>query len=233
MTLPTLTLPKYKLTIPSSKEKIFFRPFLVREEKALLIAFEGEEIDNIINAMKDIIRECTFGSVKPETLPLSDMCYLFLNIRAKSVGEVAEPALTCYACNETNTVEVDLTKLKVTKDKNHSNKIDFGENKGVVMKYPTLGMKSVFTNQIHSPDNLKFAAECIDTVYDGDKVYKSTEYTIEELEEFITGLTHSQFDKILEFFETMPKLSHDVDFTCVKCGEENKMTLEGIRDFFL
>jgi len=233
MTLPKLTLPKYNLNIPSTEKNISFRPFLVREEKALLMAFESEDIKNIITAMKDIIQECTFGNVDANELPLADMCFIFLNIRAKSVGEIAEPSLTCESCNETNSVSVDLTEVKITKDENHSNKIELDAGKGIIMKYPTLSMQNVYNTQIYSPDNINFTAECIDMIYDGDKVYKSSEYTTEELIEFIDGLTHSQFDKILEFFETMPKLSHDVEFECIKCNHKNKFTLEGIRDFFL
>ncbi|MBC8442896.1 MAG: baseplate protein [Proteobacteria bacterium] len=233
MKLPTITVPKYNVTIPTSGKNVSFRPFLVKEEKALLMSLESEDVSNIINSLKDTITNCTFGVVDPETLPLAEMCFLFLNIRAKSVGETAEPALTCMGCEETNFVEVDLTSLDIVKNENHSKKLDIGDGKGIIMKYPTLAMESHFTSQVFSPDNLNFAAECIDSIYDGDNVYKHTDYSLEELVEFLESLTHSQFEKVLEFFETMPKLQHSVEFKCEKCGMKNTALLEGIRDFFL
>ena len=233
MTLPKLTLPKYNLTIPSTKENISFRPFLVREEKALLMAFESEDVKNIITAIKDIINTCTFDSVDANNLPISDMCFIFINIRAKSVGEIAEPSLTCIECEETNKISVDLTEVKIIENEKHSKKIDFGDGGGVIMKYPTFSMQNSFNSQVYSPDNIKFTAECIDMIYDGDKVYKASEYTTDELVKFIDDLTHLQFDSLLEFFETMPKLSHVVKFSCDKCGCKNEFVLEGIRDFFL
>ena len=233
MKLPTITVPKYNVTIPTSGKLVSFRPFLVKEEKALLMSLESEDVSNVLNSLKDIITNCTFGVVDPEKLPLAEMCYLFLNIRAKSVGETAEPALTCMGCEETNYIEVDLTSLEIVQNEKHTKKLELGDGKGIVMRYPTLAMESNFTSQMFSPDNLKFDAECIDSIYDGDNVYKHTDYSLDELVEFLEGLTHSQFEKILEFFDTMPKLQHIAEFNCKKCDLKNRIVLEGIRDFFL
>ena len=229
-TLPTLTLPKYNLTLPSSGKKISFRPFIVKEEKILLMAMEGEVLEEITDAVKFLISGCTFGKLDPEEIPLPDLCFLFINIRAKSVGEIASPNITCEFCKESNIIDVDLTKVKITKNKNHTNKISFDDGKGMVLKYPTIGMENVMSTD---SETFSVIADCIDTIYDGDNVYKAEDYKKEELIEFIEGLSHKQFEDVTSFFTTMPELNHKIKFECKKCKEENNIKLEGIRDFFL
>ena len=231
--LPKLTLPKFKLTLPSSGKIVSFRPFIVKEEKILLMALESEDLPQVIIALKDIITECTYGKLDPNELPICDLCYIFLNLRAKSVGETSEPSLSCRFCETENIVEIDLTKIGVTKTEGHSNKIILEDDKGMIMKYPTLGMDNLATSNIANDTTFEVIVECIDSIYDGDSVYKAKEYKKEELIEFVENLSHKQFEKVLTFFSTMPQLNHEVKFKCSKCNKQNKMVLGGIRDFFL
>ena len=230
MTLPTLTVPKYRIKVPSSGEMISYRPFLVKEEKILLIALEGQEYNAISNAMKHIVDECTYNKLDIDNIPSFDVSYLFINIRAKSVGETSEPLIKCSKCDFQNTVEVDLTKLKVKFDKKHTNKISLGNDIGIVMKYPTL--KSDDKNETVEL-GINMISECVELIYNGDTIHKANEYTTEELATFIEGLTHKQFELILHFFDTMPKLSCDIKFKCSNCEHDNKIKLEGLGDFFL
>ena len=229
-TLPKLTLPNYKITLPVSGEKINFRPFIVREEKILLMALESQDSESTIDALKTIISECTYGKVNANELSIPDLCFIFINIRAKSVGEHTTPSITCKHCKENNDVDIDLTKIGVVKNKDHKNKIILEEGKGVVMKYPTLGMNDITSSNSNS---FSIIADCIDYIYDGDNVYKSKEYKKEELINFIEELNHNQFEDVLKFFSTLPELKHEIKFECLKCKKENKFILEGIRDFFL
>ena len=230
MTLPTLTLPKYKLKVSSTGDIISYRPFIVKEEKILLIALEGGQYSQITDAIKHIVSECTFNKIDAENLPVFDLIHIFINIRAKSVGETVEPSMTCKKCKHGNKIEIDLTKIKVKNNKKHNSKISLGGDLGVVMKYPTVKSDKDNPSEI-SPTEI--VATCIDLVYKGEDVYKASEYKSKELVDFIEGLTHDQFEKILEFFDTMPKLTHTVKFKCASCGHENSTILEGLNDFFL
>lgn len=231
MTLPTLALPKYKINVPSTGKTVSFRPFVVKEEKVLLIALESGEYSMIASAIKNVIKECTFGEIDTENSPVFDLCYIFINIRAKSVGETTEPVFLCEHCNTQNPVVIDLTSIEVKQDENHTNKIALGEDLGVVMKYPKLNTTDENSEGVNS--SIEAISACIELVYKGDEVFKSSEQTSEELVEFIENLTHSQFESILNFFTTMPKISHNVKFNCVKCEKETSLELEGIGDFFL
>jgi|TARA_R110000824_G_scaffold58888_9_gene158778 hypothetical protein len=231
MTLPTITLPKYKLKLHSAGNAVSFRPFVVKEEKVLMIAMESGNFNMIVTAIKDTVKSCTFDKINVDELPVFDLCHLFLNIRAKSVGETAEPILYCQHCDAPNPVEIDLTKINIDEDKEHTKKISLGGELGIVMKYPVLSedVESEEQEQI----SIKSIADCIDIIYEGDAIHKSSEYKDEELKTFIEGLTHKQFESILNFFSTMPKLHHDVKFKCAKCEKENEFALEGLGDFFL
>ena len=233
MPLPTLTLPKYQIEVPSTGKTISFRPFVVKEEKVLLIALESNQHSMIARAIKDIVKECTFGEVDVEQSPIFDLVYLFINIRAKSVGETTEPIFLCQnpKCGKENPVEINLTKIKVKKLKEHTNKISLGENLGVVLNYPKLNTED--SNQEFNNSTINTISECIDLIYQGDEVFKASEQTEEELIEFVENLTHRQFESILNFFNTMPTITYDVKFNCVKCQEETQLELEGLGDFFL
>ena len=235
MKLPTISLPKYRLQIPSTKQDITFRPFLVKEQKALLMSLESENTAEILEAIKDTIRSCTAEAINVEILPLFDLCYIFINIRAKSVGEVAEPRLSCESCKTSNQVPINLTDIKVQFPPEHKNKIDLDNDSGVVMQYPTIAMTAVLREVINSEsnDNIPLIASCIEKIYVGENVFTGSDYSLDERKSFLENLSGEQLNKILEFFETMPVLSHIVNFDCVKCKHKNTVTLEGLRDFFL
>ena len=230
MKLPSVALPKYQIYVPSSGEKVFYRPFVVKEEKVLLIALESGEYPMIAKAIKDIVDACTYGQLKTDQMPIFDLCYLFLNIRAKSVGETVEPNLVCQSCTFKNPIEINLSEIKVMGDLNKNKKLNLGENVGMVLKYPALNSEE----EISGVDiSLGSIADCIEMIYEGDNVFKSEDINKKELVEFIENLTHHQFELILEFFADMPRLSHTVKYNCSQCGKENEVTLEGLGDFFL
>ena len=230
MKLPSVALPKYQIYVPSSGEKVFYRPFVVKEEKVLLIALESGEYPMIAKAIKDIVDACTYGQLKTDQMPIFDLCYLFLNIRAKSVGETVEPNLVCQSCIFKNPIEINLSEIQVMGDLNKNKKLNLGENVGMVLKYPALNSEE----EISGVDiSLGSIADCIEMIYEGDNVFKSEDINKKELVEFIENLTHHQFELILEFFADMPRLSHTVKYNCSQCGKENEVTLEGLGDFFL
>jgi len=230
MKLPSVALPKYQIYVPSSGEKVFYRPFVVKEEKVLLIALESGEYPMIAKAIKDIVDACTYGQLKTDQMPIFDLCYLFLNIRAKSVGETVEPNLVCQSCTFKNPIEINLSEIQVMGDLNKNKKLNLGENVGMVLKYPALNSEE----EISGVDiSLGSIADCIEMIYEGDNVFKSEDINKKELVEFIENLTHHQFELILEFFADMPRLSHTVKYNCSQCGKENEVTLEGLGDFFL
>ncbi len=229
MTLPTVTIPKYTTKLTSTDELVHYRPFIVKEEKVLLIALESGEYEQISRALKDIVKACTFDKLDVESLPIFDLCYLFINIRAKSVGEVVEPNLTCPSCKATTLVKIDLTEIKINKKPEHTTKIDLGDGLGIVMKYPVLFEKQLEGDSV----DIQVIANCVEMIYQNEKLWKLEDTSIEEIVNFIEHLTHKQFEKILQFYETMPEFKHEVKYKCSKCEKENSVVLEGIGDFFL
>ena len=237
MTLPILETASYELTLPSTDTKITFRPFIVREEKILLQALESGESKQIVKAIKDIVYVCTFKAVNVENLPTFDLEYIFLQIRAKSVGEVAKLKVKCPDDNETfATVEVDLSKVEVHVDDDHTNKvvIDEAKNIGLVMKYPTIdSIDPAMTASAQQTTKLfDIIINSIDTIFEGDKVMAATDYSKEELNKFVEQLDSTAFGKMQKFFASMPRLKHDVEVTNPKTQVKSTVTLQGLVDFF-
>lgn len=234
MALPNINQQTFELTVPSTDEKIKFRPFLVKEEKILLQAQEGADNSQLAGALKTVINNCTFDKLDIENYPSFDLEYIFLNIRAKSVGEVVDLKVRCPDDNETFTdVKVDLTKINVEVDDKHTNKIELTNKSGVIMAYPTMDI--ILSGNFNEPtpdDMLKVVAKCILQVYDGDTVYDRADTTDEERQEFLESLTQEQFRKLQDFFQTMPKLKHVINVTNPKTKKKGKVTLEGLRSFF-
>jgi len=237
MTLPKIDVPTYELTLPSVDKKIKYRPFLVKEEKLLYIALETGDDNQMINALKDIVNECTFKVLNVDNLPIFDVEYIFLNIRAKSVSEKSQFKTICPDDNKTYVeTEIDLTKVNVHVDDDHTNKIVIDENRklGIVFKYPTLKNYSVGKGI----DNLEIEkvfnviVECIDHIFDGDKIYPAKDTPKQELKEFIENLPQESFKKIKVFFDTMPRLKHEITIKNPNTGVDNKVVLQGIADFF-
>ena len=236
MALPKLDVPIYELTVPSTDEKIKYRPFLIKEEKILLIAMESGESEDVIQAVKQIVAECTFNKIKLGDAPMFDVEYMFLNIRAKSVGEISKLRVLCQDDKKTYAnVEVDLSEIQVQVDDSHTNKIELTDEMGVIMKYPTIDSFSQNEIQDVSTENmLEIIIACIDHIYDkkGEEVFAAKDSTKKELMEFIEQLNTQQFQDIQRFFDTMPSLKHDITVKNPKTKVESIVTLTGLNDFF-
>ncbi len=236
MALPKLTTPTYELEIPSTDEKIKYRPFLVKEEKILMMAMESKSSADITQAVKDIVLECTFNKVDISNMPMFDVEYIFLNVRAKSVGEVSKLKLLCPDDKKTYAdVELDLNEVKVQVGEDHTNKIELGNGMGLIMKYPTIDSFNESGIRDINPSNmLEVIGTCILQIYeeDGKKVYDPKDQTQKELTEFIEQLNTKQFKDLQKFFETMPKLKHEITIKNPKTKKESKITLTGLNDFF-
>ena len=238
MPLPKISTPTYELELPSSGKTIKFRPFLVKEEKLLVLALESDDPKEITNAVKAVLKDCiqTRG-VKVETLPTFDIEYLFLNIRGKSVGEVVEVNLVCPDDNETTVkAEINLDDIQVEKTEGHTNKIKIDSEIMMEMKYPSLDefIKNNFDMSGGSDMDQSFEliASCIDKIYTADEVWTAADCTKKEIREFLEQMNSSQFKQIEKFFTTMPKLSHEVEVLNPKTKKKGKVVLEGLSSFF-
>lgn len=237
MALPIANTAKYELTLPSQQKVVSYRPFLVKEEKILMMAMETGDGAQILNAVKDIVKSCTFGEIIPDDYPMFDIEYLFLNIRAKSVGEVSKLKILCPDDKKTYVpVEVDLTKIDVLVDDNHDNKIVLDEKRmlGVTMKYPTLAQVNpgMFTGDIKIDDMYDMLTAAVDSIFEGETVHLAKDSTKEEIREFIDSLTSDQMKKINNFYVSMPRLEHEIEVTNPKTQVTSKVTLKGLADFF-
>tara|TARA_B100000287_G_C20543376_1_gene745544 strand:+ start:143 stop:859 length:717 start_codon:yes stop_codon:yes gene_type:complete len=237
MTLPSIETPRYELTLPSTDKVVQYRPFLVKEEKILLVAMESNDNKEILNAIREILSACTYDSIDVDTLPIFDIEYIFLQIRSKSVGEVSKVKLLCPDDKETYAdVEIDLTKVNVQVDDAHTNNVVIDENRklGIVFNYPTLEMTKAGFNVTDTDIDSLFdiMANSINHIYEGDKIYPSKDSTKEEMKKFLEGLPQTAFNKIKTFFETMPQLRHSVEVENPKTKVKSTIVLQGIRDFF-
>ena len=236
MALPKLTTPTYELEIPSTDEKIKYRPFLVKEEKILMMALESKSSGDITQAVKDIVSECTFNKVNIDLMPMFDVEYIFLNIRSKSVGEVSKLKILCPDDKKTYAdVELDLNKVNVQVGEDHTNKIELGNGMGMIMKYPSIdSFKDSGIRDINASNMLEVISTCILQIYEeeGKKVYDPKDQTKKELTDFIEQLNTKQFKDVQKFFDTMPKLKHEVTIKNPKTKVESKITLSGLNDFF-
>ena len=236
MALPKLTTPTYELEIPSTDAKIKYRPFLVKEEKILMMAMESKASADITQAVKDIVTECTFGKVKIDNMPMFDVEYIFLNIRAKSVGEVSKLKLLCPDDGKTYAeVELNLNEVKVHVGEDHTNKIELDNGMGMIMNYPTIdSFKDSGIRDINASNMLDVISGCILQIYEeeGKKTYDPKDQSKKELIEFIEQLNTKQFKDVQNFFETMPKMKHEITIKNPKTKKESKVTLTGLNDFF-
>ena len=237
MPLPKITTSEYELELPSNGKTVKYRPFLVREEKILILALESANQKEITNAVKQVITECVLTKgIKIEQLPAFDIEYLFLNIRGKSVGESIDLLVTCGDDGETEVgVTVPIADIQVVKSEEHTKDIEIGDGWTVKMKYPSLS-QFIETNFTESADTVEKSfqviASCIDIVYNTDDMFAAADCTKKELKEWVESLTSQQFQKIEKFFETMPKLTHTLKVVNPKTRKENTVVLEGLTDFF-
>ena len=238
MPLPTIVTPTYELELPSTGKKIKYRPFLVKEEKLLVLALETEETKDISTAIKTVLKNCiqTRG-IKVENLPTFDIEFLFLNIRGKSVGEEVEVNLIAPDDGETQVpVTISIDDIKIQKTKGHTNKVKLDETLVMEMKYPSLDqfIKSNFdfTEEVNMDQSFDLIASCIDKIYNEEEVWSTADCTKKEVKDFLEQMNSMQFKEIEKFFETMPKLSHNVTFTNPKTKVESTVVLEGLSSFF-
>ena len=244
MALPKISIPTYELTIPSSGEKVTYRPFLVKEEKTLLMAMESKDTAAMTKAMKEIISSCTDGDVNIKDLAPFDLEYFFLQLRGRSIGEIIEvkaprpPNFTncCEEATEEDICElsINIDDIKVDTSKISSPDIEISGDVGVKMKFPEMDSITKYTaeGEMKAVDIFKLIIECIDYIWDGEEIYQAKDHTKKELDNFLESLNTGQFNKIREFFESMPRLTHDVDWVCSKCKKSKTLTLQGIDAFF-
>ena len=240
MPLPKIATPSYELELPSTGKTISYRPFLVKEEKLLVIALESEDTKQITNAIKAVIRSCILTKgIKVETLPTFDIEYLFLNIRGKSVGEDLSVNLTCPDDNETQvSVDVNLDDIKVEKSDDHTNQIKLDTNLMMELKYPSLNefIKNNFdpndTSKNPMEQSFDLVGSCIDKIYNEDEVWVAADCTKKEITDFLDSMNSNQFKEVENFFESMPKLSHTVKITNPNTKVESDIVLEGLASFF-
>ena len=235
MGLPTIAVPKYTLTVPSSGQQIEYRPFLVKEEKILLLANESKDEKEQIRAMKQAIENCTFGKVDVNTLASFDVEYLFLKLRSKSVGETVEVGVKCSECETNCPTTIDLSTVEVNFNPKFSNRIALTETIGVLMRYPTYEDMSKISDAQKKEDNnsiMDFVASCVDKIYDGQQIYNTVDFTKQEVLNFLEELSQSSLRKIMSFFELMPSLQKEIKVICKKCNKESEVMLKGAQSFF-
>jgi hypothetical protein len=247
MGLPTIAVPEYTLTIPSSGKEVNYRPFLVKEEKILLLAMESEKTEEIITATKTIIENCVYGDIDVEEMPTFDIEYIFLQLRAKAKGEVLDLNYKCPKCELEIPLAINIDDIKIKKTKEHTKDIKINEELSVMMKYPNLSLQSKIAQAKGDKSEIEGLFEtmtaCIDYIYDKETTYPSKDHTEKEMIDFLESLTDTQFQKLSEFFSTSPKLQHEVELHCKnkvkgkgkekkECGYKEKITLEGLNSFF-
>lgn len=240
--LPKIDTPVYETKLISSGKKVKFRPFLVKEQKLLLMAFESNDTKETINIVKQILNNCLISKVDIEELPSFDIENLFLQLRARSVGETISLKYNCNnivaedkKCNGVVQFDLNLLELEPTKDAKHSNKIEITNKLGIVMKYPNFntinGDDATKDNEVEK--TIELITKCVDYIYDNEQLYYAKDTTKEELVEFIENLQQDDLEKIQNFFSTMPKIKKELNFKCPKCNYEEKINVEGLQNFFV
>jgi len=236
MALPQVVLPTYELEIPSSGKKIKYRPFVVKEEKLLLLALETNDEKQVEDAVKNLLKGCIQTKIKLEDLAIFDLEYMFLNIRAVSVGETVEMNITCKDDEETVIkYNLDLTKVKVTKPEGHDSKIMLSDTMGMIMKYPSFNdfvKTSILGSPITADGVIESMADCVDQIFDGEDVYDSSTTSKKEFVEWIEGLTNKQFEQVRQFFEDIPVLEHTFSLKNPNTGVVSEYTISGLTNFF-
>ena len=235
MALPQVSLPTYELEVPSTGKKIKYRPFVVKEEKILLLALESGDDKQIEDAVRTLLKNCIQSRVKLEDLAIFDLEYIFLNIRAVSVGEVVEMLLTCEDDGETQIrYNLNLTEVQVSKSEGHDSKIMLSDTMGVIMKYPSFEefVKVSIIGKDTSSEVIDIMARCVDQIFDGEDVYDSSTTSKKEFVQFIEGLTNKQFEDVQSFFSEMPQLKHEIKLKNPNTGVDNEFVIQGLTNFF-
>tara|TARA_B100000287_G_scaffold161880_1_gene152704 strand:+ start:177 stop:896 length:720 start_codon:yes stop_codon:yes gene_type:complete len=238
MPLPKISTPTYEMVLPSSNKKIKYRPFLVKEEKVLILAMESQDTSTVANAVKDVLKNCILSrGIKVEKLSTFDIEYLFLNIRGKSVGETIEVMVTCPDDGKTQVpTSINIDEIKVIIEDGHQKDIKLDDTYSLRMRYPSLDefVKNNFAtaSDISVDDTFDLIASCVDQVYSEEESWAAADCTQKELSQFVESLNSNQFKEVEKFFETMPKLSHTVKVINPNTKKENEVVLEGLQNFF-
>jgi hypothetical protein len=235
MALPIINSSRYSTILPSTGQKIEFRPYLVKEEKILMVALESKDQNTIISALKDVIRACVYDDIDTRKMTTFDLESIFMQLRSKSVGETINLKLKCESCSEGNDYVINIEDIEIPKINKDDKTVMITDTVGVVFNYPTLdGIKDYTEDQLKTVEGLSdLIADCMDTIFDDNGVYSAKDETREELLKFIDGLNGSQFQKVTQFFEKIPSLSHSIEYNCKSCGHKNMITLKGIESFFM
>ena len=242
--LPKLDTPTYELTLPSTNKSLKYRPFLVREEKILLMATESGDRREMLEALKNLISNCVLSDIDVESLPMFDVEYIFLQLRSKSMGETVDLEFKIKSCEEKdppckNTIKttVNIEDIQIKHTDNHTNKIEITDNISLQMKYPSIGSTPIDSiNEDNEEPSVEAVFDtimnCMEYIIDGDNAIPASDCSREELMEFLESMTSDQFAKVNEFFGTMPKISHTLDVVCPDCGATDSITIEGFENFF-
>ena len=242
--LPKLDVPIFELKLVSTGKNIRFRPFLVKEQKLLLMATQSEDEKDMVRVIRQIVKNCVIDELNVDTLPAFDLEYLFLNLRARSVNEVVELRYRCNntikdengedkTCNNLEKFEVNILDVAPVVLPEHTKKIMFNDKLGIVMKYPTFEMLYELVDKTEEEIMFEILPNCVDNIFDEDSVYYAKDTPKEELLEFLDNLQQKDMEKIQKFFRTIPRLRKEVDFHCRKCGYEEKINVEGLQSFFV
>lgn len=233
--LPKLNSPTYELTIPSTGKRVTYRPYLVKEEKILLLALESEDERQMVRAIRDIVTACTESQVDTSKIPMFDLEYIFTQLRAKSVGESVQVGMKCPSCNHTNEVSVNLENVYTSQSQDISSTVALTDSIGVKMKYPSVDtvLESRSTESGSAIDQIfDLLVECIDSIYSGDEIFDASAQSKSELMDFIESLNSEQFSKIRNFAQNIPSAQIDVSYKCSECGETTDTEIRGMANFF-
>tara|TARA_B100001059_G_scaffold158753_1_gene158373 strand:+ start:2066 stop:2773 length:708 start_codon:yes stop_codon:yes gene_type:complete len=234
MALPQVNSSKYSTKLPSTNETIEFRPYLVKEEKILMIAIESKDQKQMIRAMQDVIQACVYTQIDVKKLTTFDVEWMFVQLRAKSVGEKVDLKLKCTACETLNDIVCDLEKVYVsTPDEDVSNVINFSDTIGITVKHPAVDDVANLKQDAETMEGvMELMAKSVITIFDEDNVYNAEDEGLAEVVKFLENLNSAQFKKITDYYSNIPTVRSDLDFKCKSCGEENKLELKGIQNFF-
>ena len=233
MALPKLNTPEYELDVPSTGEKIKYRPWIIKEQKILMMAQEAEDDKEIEAAFANIVSECTFGEIDPYENPLFDIEYIFLQLRGKSIGQKIKLNLLCTDDEKTRVEhEIDLGDVAVQMPDNHTNVIQITDDISMIMRYPKLSDMAGFTEEGEIKQIFDMVKRCVVEIHDGKTTHNKVDISDKELDEFIDSMSQASFELVSNFFETMPKLIHEVSVTNPKTKKKNKITIEGLQSFF-
>lgn len=234
MALPKLDVPRYETTLPSTNKKLIYRPYLVKEEKVLMIAMESSDQTQMIRAIKDIITSCTEGTVDADDMTMFDLEYMFAQLRAKSVGETSKVVLPCQSCEEKNEVNIDLSKAVVDVPNEKSKKIKLTKDVSIILKYPSVSdIEKVQSSGKKEIDVIfDLIAASIDSIYYNEEIFDAKDQSKKELNDFIESLSSEQFNKIKEFIENFPTVKLTASFDCQSCNAHNDIELKGLNNFF-